>query len=71
MSVRVNLLRAEERRMYSAVGRSFMIKLGEMREAIAQHYELTPSLAEQLAQAIATEQYELAAKIRDRMGRQP
>lgn len=48
---------------------TFVEKLREMRESIAKHYEIGPTLAEQLAQAIASEQYELAAKLRDRMGR--
>lgn len=48
---------------------TFVEKLREMRESIAKHYEIGPTLAEQLAQAIAAEQYELAAKLRDRMGR--
>lgn len=46
---------------------SFVVKLNEMRESVKEHYELGPSLAEQLADAIAQEQYELAAKIRDRI----
>jgi len=46
---------------------SFVIKLREMRDSIIEHYELSPSLAEQLANAIAAEQYELAAELRDRM----
>lgn len=46
---------------------NFVVKLTEMREAVKEHYELGPSLAEQLAEAIAREQYELAAKIRDRI----
>lgn len=45
----------------------FVVKLREMRNAIVAHYELGPSLAEQLAKAIANEQYELAAELRDRM----
>ena len=47
----------------------FVVKLREMRESIIEHYELGPSLSEQLAEAIAAEQYELAAELRDRMGR--
>ena len=50
---------------------TFVEKLREMRDSIAKHYEIGPSLAEQLAQAIATEQYELAAKLRDRMDHDP
>ena len=46
---------------------SFVVKLSEMREAVIEHYELGPSLAEQLAEAIAAEQYELAAQLRDRI----
>jgi hypothetical protein len=46
----------------------FVLKLREMRDSIIKHYELSPSLAEQLAEAIAAEQYELAAELRDRMG---
>lgn len=46
---------------------SFVLKLNEMRDAVKEHYELGPTLAEQLAEAIASEQYELAAKIRDRI----
>jgi hypothetical protein len=55
----------------------FVLKLREMREAVFEHYRVEPtledptpfqlSLAEQLADAIAKEQYELAAKIRDRI----
>ena len=48
----------------------FVLKLREMRDSIIEHYELSPSLTEQLAEAIAAEQYELAAELRDRMGHQ-
>jgi hypothetical protein len=46
------------------------LKLLELKQAIAEHFELRPSLAQQLAEAIATEQYELAARLRDKLGRQ-
>jgi hypothetical protein len=46
---------------------AFVKKLREMRSAIIEQYELGPTLAEQLASAIAAEQYELAAELRDRM----
>ncbi|TWU23699.1 UvrB/UvrC motif-containing protein [Bythopirellula polymerisocia] len=46
-------------------------KLQDMKASIAKHYDVGPSLAEQLAQAIASEQYELAAKLRDRMDGSP
>ena len=42
-------------------------KLGEMVDAINEHYDVTPSLTDQLAEAIAAEQYERAARIRDRI----
>ena len=48
-------------------GEEFREKLEEMRSAITEHYDLTPSLTEQLAEAIASEQYERAAKLRDRI----
>ena len=47
----------------------FVGKLREMRDSIKSHFDLGPSLAEQLAQAVAAEQYELAAKLRDRLAR--
>lgn len=43
-------------------------KLAEMKAAIAEHYDLQPSLAQQLADAIAAEQYERAAQLRDQLG---
>ncbi len=46
---------------------AFVIKLREMRESVKEHYELGPTLTEQLAEAIAAEQYELAAELRDRI----
>ena len=48
---------------------SFIEKLQEMRVSISTHYELGPSLAEQLSRAIAAEQYERAAELRDRIAR--
>ncbi len=45
----------------------FVTKLREMRTSILEHYEIGPTLAEQLAEAIAAEQYELASELRDRM----
>jgi hypothetical protein len=47
----------------------FVVKLKEMQESIKSHFHLGPSLAEQLAEAVAAEQYELAAKLRDRLAR--
>jgi len=47
-----------------------VLKLHELKQAIAEHFELRPTLAQQLAEAIATEQYELAARLRDKLGRE-
>lgn len=47
----------------------FLNRLAEMKEALAKQYELEPPLAKQLADAVAREQYELAAEIRDRIAR--
>lgn len=44
-------------------------KLIEMKETLSQHYQLTAPLDQQLAEAIAREQYERAAEIRDRLRR--
>lgn len=44
-----------------------LVKLAEMRAAIAEHYDVQPSLAQQLADAIAAEQYERAAQLRDEL----
>ncbi len=47
----------------------FVGKLREMQESIKTHFNLGPSLAEQLAEAVAAEQYELAAQLRDQLAR--
>ncbi len=46
---------------------AFVLKLREMRDSVKEHYELGPTLTEQLADAIAAEQYEIAAQLRDRI----
>jgi hypothetical protein len=43
--------------------------LVEMKATISEQYELQPSLGQRLADAIAAEQYELAARLRDQMRR--
>ncbi|MEM6798680.1 MAG: UvrB/UvrC motif-containing protein [Planctomycetota bacterium] len=48
-----------------------VVKLHELKAALSEHYELEPPLKQQLAEAIAEEQYELAAKLRDRMASRP
>src|SRR5690606_1992821 len=47
----------------------FLNRLAEMKEALAQQYEIEPPLSKQLADAVAREQYELAAELRDRIAR--
>ena len=42
-------------------------KLLEMKQSIVDEYAVEPSLTDQLAAAIADEQYELAAEIRDKI----
>jgi len=44
-------------------------KLREMKGAIGEHYALEATLSQQLSEAIASEQYELAAKLRDKLER--
>lgn len=44
-------------------------RLHELRDTLCEQYELKPSLSEQLAAAVANEQYELAAKLRDKLSR--
>lgn len=52
-------------------GFDFNERLAELRNSILLEYDLEESLAEQLADAIAREQYELAAEIRDRIRTRP
>jgi hypothetical protein len=40
-----------------------------LRDTLRDQYHLKPSLSEQLAEAVAAEQYELAAKLRDELSR--
>jgi hypothetical protein len=44
-------------------------RLLELRDTLREQYDLKPSLSEQLADAVAHEQYELAAKLRDELSR--
>jgi len=44
-------------------------RLIELRGTLRSQYDLKPSLSEQLADAVASEQYELAAKLRDELSR--
>ncbi|HUE72970.1 MAG TPA: UvrB/UvrC motif-containing protein, partial [Pirellulaceae bacterium] len=44
-------------------------RLTELRESLRQHFRVGRTLAEQLADAIANEKYELAAQLRDELNR--
>jgi hypothetical protein len=44
-------------------------RLMELRDTLRQQYNLKPSLSEQLAEAVAAEEYELAARLRDELSR--
>jgi hypothetical protein len=44
-------------------------RLVELKDTLRAQYKVRPSLAEQLADAVASEQYELAARLRDEMAR--
>jgi hypothetical protein len=44
-------------------------RLAELKEWIRKHYQLGRTLGERLADAVATEQYELAARLRDEIAR--
>ena len=44
-------------------------RLQELKDALRNQYHLKPSLEERLADAVAAEQYELAARLRDEMTR--
>jgi len=47
----------------------FVKQLVELREWIRQHYRVGRTLSEQLADAVASEEYELAARLRDEIAR--
>ncbi len=44
-------------------------RLIELRDALREQYNVEPSLKDQLAEAVAREEYELAAKLRDEIAR--
>lgn len=47
----------------------FLLRLEDMKESLEEQYDFEEPLAKQLAEAVAREQYELAAEIRDRIAR--
>ena len=44
-----------------------MARLVELRESVREKFEVGRTLQEQLGDAIASEQYELAARLRDQL----
>ena len=46
-------------------------QLTELKESLRNEYEVGSTLAEQLSEAVANEQYERAAKLRDEIARRP
>ncbi len=46
-----------------------VVQLVELKESLRQQYEVGPTLAEQLANAVAAEEYERAARLRDEIAR--
>jgi len=44
-------------------------RLSQLRESLRQEYGVGRTLQEQLADAVAAEEYELAARLRDRLAR--
>jgi excinuclease UvrABC helicase subunit UvrB len=47
----------------------FLSRLRTMKLALSQQYQIEPSLDQQLAEAVAAEDYERAADLRDRIAR--
>jgi len=48
-----------------------VVRLVELKDTLREQYNIKPTLSEQLAAAVAREEYELAAKIRDELARKP
>ncbi len=44
-------------------------QLGELKESLRKEYQVGQTLAEQLAEAVAAQEYERAARLRDEMAR--
>lgn len=44
-------------------------RLGQLRQSLRDHYHIGRTLQERLDEAVASEQYELAAKLRDEIAR--
>jgi hypothetical protein len=50
-------------------GDELVVRLIDLRESLRKEYEVGQTLKEKLADAVATEQYELAARLRDELSR--
>lgn len=59
----------KEGRLSDSGAEELLGKLREMRRSLAEHYDVAPPLHDQLAEAIAQEQYERAAVLRDEIAR--
>jgi len=46
-----------------------VVQLTKLRDSLCEEYDIGPSLQQQLDQAVKTEQYELAAQLRDELAR--
>ena len=46
-----------------------VVQLRELKESLRTEYKVGPTLAEQLAEAVAAEEYERAARLRDEIAR--
>lgn len=53
----------------AAEDNELLVNLRDMKSTIVEQYDVQPSLHERLAEAVAAEQYELAARIRDQIHR--
>lgn len=47
----------------------FVVRLNELKESLRKHFRVDRTLQEQLDEAVAKEQYELAAKLRDKLAK--
>ncbi len=51
-------------------GDEMVTRLKELRDSLRKEYDVGPTLQERLAEAVALEQYELAARLRDELAQQ-
>ena len=60
---------SENTRRKNTMNPRLVIRLIELRESLRSEYAVGQTLAEKLAEAVADEQYELAAQLRDELTR--